>query len=112
MECRPFNISVTTIAPGSITSNISTNSAARFALPAGSLYVQFLPNIVQRMHASQGARSMSAEAFARDVVGKALGGRPPLYYMVGGNTLAFKAFRWIPRAWVLWYFWRLYSKKL
>ncbi|KAJ3760556.1 oxidoreductase [Lentinula raphanica] len=111
MECRPFNISVMNVVPGSVRSNISNNMTENFELPEGSLYSAFLPNIIKRIHASQTERSMPTADFARAVVNKALSKKPPLRFTAGGNSTIFAIFRWLPRAFVLGYLWRMYSKR-
>ncbi|KAK7463886.1 NADPH-dependent 1-acyl dihydroxyacetone phosphate reductase [Stygiomarasmius scandens] len=112
MECKPFNIRVMNVAPGSVRSNISKNHEGRFRLPENSLYTAFLPNIIMRLNASQTQRTMSAESFAKLVVSRALSRDPPLHLTGGGNSFIFQIFKWLPRTWVLWYLWRLYSKRL
>ncbi|KAG7452387.1 oxidoreductase [Guyanagaster necrorhizus] len=111
MECRPLGINVMHVAPGSVTSNFSRNQEKWFSLPENTLYATFLPNIMERMYASQTKSSMSNEEFAKHIVDKALAKPPPSYISVGGNALLFWVFKWLPRAWVLGLLWRLYSKK-
>jgi len=112
MECKPFNISVFHVAPGGIQSNLSANGSSRFSLPDTSLYTAFLPNIVQRIHASQAAGSMPTDVFAKQVVMNALRRNPPSYLSTGSNATLFAIFKWLPKAWVLWLMWKVYSKKL
>jgi 1-acylglycerone phosphate reductase len=112
MECRPFNISVMNVVPGSVVSRISSNMAQSFSLPENSLYSAFLPNILKRIKASQTENSMPTAKFANLVVSKALSKRPPLRFTAGGNSTIFAIFRWLPRVFVLGYMWRLYSKKM
>ncbi|KAF5384872.1 hypothetical protein D9615_001337 [Tricholomella constricta] len=112
MECKPFNISVLHIAPGGIQSNISANGASRFSLPENSLYSAFLPNILQRINASQALGSMPTDAFAKEVVATALRKNPPLYLSTGAHTTLFAILKWLPKTWVLWLMWRVYSKKI
>ncbi|KAG5644599.1 hypothetical protein DXG03_008077 [Asterophora parasitica] len=112
MECKPFNVSVLHIAPGGIQSNISASGSSRFSLPEGSLYSAFIPNIMKRINASQAPGSMPTDAFARAVVEKALRKNPPLYFSTGANSGLFAFLRWLPKTWVLWLMWRVYSKKI
>ncbi|KAJ7293106.1 oxidoreductase [Mycena rebaudengoi] len=109
MELKPFNISVMYIAPGSVRSNIANNS--RFSLQPGSRYTAFLPNIIQRQNASQGPTSMPADIFAATMVRQVLNKKPPRYLMLGGNTRLFAVLKWLPRSVVLWYMWRLFSRR-
>ncbi|KAK0198935.1 oxidoreductase [Armillaria mellea] len=111
MECRPLGINVMHIAPGSVTSNFAKNQEKWFSLPVNSLYAAFLPNIMERMHASQTKSSMSNEEFSKRIVDQALAKPPPSYISVGGNAFLFWVFKWLPRTWVLGLLWRLYSKK-
>ncbi|KAJ4472694.1 oxidoreductase [Lentinula lateritia] len=112
MECRPFNISVMNVVPGSVQSNIANNMTQKFVLPENSLYSAFIPNIMKRINASQTEHSMPAAKFAKAVVSKALSRKPPLRFTVGGNSTIFTIFRWLPRVFVLGYLWRIYSKKM
>ncbi|PBK76720.1 oxidoreductase [Armillaria solidipes] len=111
MECRPLGINVMHVAPGSVTSNFAKNQEKWFTLPVNSLYTAFLPNIMERMHASQTKSSMSNEEFSKRIVDQALAKPPPSYISVGGNAFLFWVFKWLPRTWVLGLLWRLYSKK-
>ncbi|KAK0500590.1 oxidoreductase [Armillaria luteobubalina] len=111
MECRPLGINVMHVAPGSVTSNFAKNQEKWFSLPVNSLYTAFLPNIMERMHASQTKSSMSNEEFSKRIVDQALAKSPPSYISVGGNAFLFWVFKWLPRTWVLGLLWRLYSKK-
>ncbi|GLB35945.1 putative short-chain dehydrogenases reductases (SDR) family protein [Lyophyllum shimeji] len=112
MECKPFNISVFHVAPGGIQSNISANGMSRFKLPEGSLYTAFLPNIIQRINASQAPGAMPTDVFAKKVVTKALQKKPPSYFSTGANATLFAIFKWLPKSFVLWLMWRVYSKKI
>ncbi|RDB28761.1 NADPH-dependent 1-acyldihydroxyacetone phosphate reductase [Hypsizygus marmoreus] len=112
MECKPFNVKVLHVAPGAVVSNISANGGARFSLPENSLYTAFLPNILQRIYASQASNAMPADVFAQKVVSKALSRRPPLYMSLGGTSRIFAFFKWLPKTWVLFLMWRVYSKKI
>ncbi|KAF8898963.1 oxidoreductase [Infundibulicybe gibba] len=112
MECKPFDIHVLHVSPGSVTSNISANQTSRFDLPAGSIYKAFLPNIIQRINASQGPHAMPTREFARRVVTGAMQKKPPRYMTLGGNSATFSFFKWLPRVWGLLILWRVYSKKL
>ena len=112
MECKPFNISVTLLAPGSVKSNLADNHSKVFSLPDTSLYGAFLEQIVRRMHISQGKGSMPTNVFARQTVGKILSNSPPRYLRLGGNTTLFSIMSWLPRGLALWFVWRAFSAKL
>ncbi|KAF9015589.1 hypothetical protein BDQ17DRAFT_1404168 [Cyathus striatus] len=86
MECKPFNISVVHVAAGGTKSNLASNAANLFSLPSDSLYSVFLPNILQRLHASQASNSMPNDAFAKEVVSKSLRKTPPRYITLGASS--------------------------
>jgi short-subunit dehydrogenase len=111
MECKPFNIDVMLVLPGSVKSNLSNNQASLYTFPPNSLYAGYLDNIIARIHASQGRNSMATDEFAKQVVRKALGGSPPSHIRLGGNVLLFSILKWIPRAWTLWFMWKIHSKR-
>ncbi|KAJ7651720.1 hypothetical protein DFH06DRAFT_552094 [Mycena polygramma] len=110
MELKPFDIKVMYIACGAVRSNISSNQATRFSLRADSRYTAFLPNIIQRMNASQTTGALPAEEFARQVVRRVLQRNPPGFMTLGGNAQLFRVLGWLPKAWVMWYLWRLFSR--
>ncbi|KAJ7103303.1 oxidoreductase [Mycena belliarum] len=111
MEFKPFGLRVMNVAPASIRSNIASNEAVRFSLPEGSRYQAFLPNMIQRMQLSQGAGAMPTAACAKEIVRRALQANPPHSLVLGGKAYVFKILQWLPKAWVLWYAWRLYSRR-
>ncbi|TFK78554.1 NAD(P)-binding protein, partial [Polyporus arcularius HHB13444] len=112
MECTPLNISVLVVATGGIRSNISANQAASFpGLPQDSLYKRYLPDILSRIYTSQAPDSMSAEEYARRVVGKSLQANPPRHMMLGGKTLLFSVLMWIPRTFSLKLFWHMLTRR-
>lgn len=110
MECKPFNINVMLVAPASVRSKLSANQATTFSLPPDSLYTGYLHNLMQRMYASQGDKSMPTDKFAQMVVSRALRKDPPSYFTAGGNILIFNILKWLPRSWTLSFMWRLFSK--
>jgi len=109
MELKPFNISVLHVAPGAVKSNISSNSSSRFTLAADTLYSDYFSNIIKRMNTSQGPGSMPTKDFAQQVVSKALQKKPPRYMSIGGHSRILALFKWLPRGFVLYYMWRMYS---
>lgn len=112
MECRPLGIKVFHVAPGAVKSNIADTAASNFSLPTDSLYKSYLANMMDRIYSSQGPHSMPAEDFAKRVVAKSLQKEPPLYMCSGGQSLLLTILTWLPRAVVLGFMWRRYSKKL
>jgi len=111
MELKPFNISVLHVSPGAVQSNIARSGAARFSLAANTLYSDYLPDIMKRINASQGANSMPGTAFAKKVVAGALSRRVPRYMTLGGSSGLFLIFKWLPRSLVLLLLWRKFSQK-
>lgn len=111
MECKPLNISVVLLAPGSVKSNLANNHSKIFSLPENTLYGDYLNQIIRRMHISQGSGSMPTDEFARKTVGKILSKSPPRYLRLGGNTSLFAILTWLPRGLVLWLVWRSFSGK-
>ncbi|KAH9486548.1 Short-chain dehydrogenase cctT [Psilocybe cubensis] len=111
MELQPLNISVLHVAPGAVQSNIANNGASRFSLEPGSLYTDYMSDILRRISSSQGPNSMPSQVFARKVVGNALRKSPPRYMTLGGNATLFKVFKWLPRSIVLYLLWKAYSKR-
>ncbi|KAJ7172827.1 NAD-P-binding protein [Mycena crocata] len=110
MECKPFNIHVMLVAPGSVASDIM-NKFPELSLPATSLYHAFLNNIVQRVHTSKNSgTSMSGEAFAEEIIEKALRRSPPRYVLTGGHSWLFWAWGYFPRSWYFWAIWRRFSR--
>lgn len=111
MELKPLGLRAMLLTPGSVKSNLATNQAEVFRLPDNSLYKAYMKQIIGRMYASQEAGvSMPTETFAQLAVKKILATNPPLYVILGGNTLVFSLLRWMPRAFVLWLIWRRFSQ--
>ncbi|KZT30875.1 oxidoreductase [Neolentinus lepideus HHB14362 ss-1] len=111
MECTPFNIDVLLVAPAAVRSNFSRNQSQVFTLPKGSLYKDYLDQMVQRMWASQGKNSMPTDKFAKAVVKQALSRKPPTYISLGGGAMFFTILKWLPRTFVLYWMWRIHSRK-
>jgi 1-acylglycerone phosphate reductase len=111
MECRPFNIKVMLIAPGSVISNIAKNSTPNLSLPADSLYAPFVASILERQGISQTKAAMPTIVFAKRVTAKILKARPPVYMTLGGFAFSFTMFKWLPKTWVLSFLWNRFSKK-
>ncbi|PPQ97589.1 hypothetical protein CVT26_002317 [Gymnopilus dilepis] len=111
MELSPFNITVTHIAPGAIKSNIAANCASRITLSPTSLYERYAPFIQKRVDSSQGPNAMDTREFARRVVGNAMRRRPGRYLTLGGSARMFSVLKWLPRGFVLWMMWRMFSPR-
>jgi 1-acylglycerone phosphate reductase len=111
MECKPLNIDVMLVAPAAVKSNLAANQASSFSLPPDSLYTDYLQNMIMRMNASQGMNSMPTHVFATKVVKRVLAKNPPRYFSAGGGSTLFALLKWLPRSWMLWYMWQLFSSK-
>lgn len=110
-ELQPFNIHCTHVSAGAIKSNIAKNAlAAGVEMPEGSLYKPYLDNMINRLWLSQGPQSLPAEEFARRVSAASLEPVPPRFMTLGGSSLLFYLFSWIPRTWALRMLWRRFSK--
>ena len=109
-ECKAFNINVVVFAPGAIKSNIADSAMkAGLNVPETSFYRPYLDSIVTRILSSQGSNSMPAETMAQKVVPATLSPRPPRYFSVGGFSLVYAIFAWLPKTWVLNLLWRKFK---
>lgn len=112
MECKPFDINVMLLIPGSVQSNISSNHLQIFNLPPTTLYKSYLDQIVRRLHMSQDpSNSMPTDEFAKITVKKALSKAPPLFLRLGGNVALVRLLSWAPRVFALWIVWKKFTKK-
>ena len=110
MELQPFGIHVLHVAAGGVKSNIATNGLVNFSLLENTLYGQFVHNIIDRVNASQDSASIKNEEFAKKVVANALKKNPPRYMTLGGHSLMFSIFWWLPRGLVLYILWKRFSR--
>ncbi|KAI5989809.1 hypothetical protein F5J12DRAFT_863794 [Pisolithus orientalis] len=101
MELKPFGIKVMLVVPGGVKSNISKNQALTFKLPPTSHYVEYEDRLIERMNLAAHKDSMPTDAFAREVVAKALVPCPPPYLSLGWNTWKVYISQWLPRQYVL-----------
>ncbi|CAE6370228.1 unnamed protein product [Rhizoctonia solani] len=111
MEARALspNIRVMLVVTGGVKSNIANNS--KFVLPSTSLFQTYLPNVIARIQSSQTGPSMPTSEYAKGVVNAALRkGGAPRTLEIGGHTLLFKIFRWLPRGLVMFILWRQLGK--
>jgi short-subunit dehydrogenase len=109
MECKPFDIRVMLVAPGSIQSRIIDKHDG-FQLTANSIYGAFLHNIRQRLDAARNRLAMPADKFAEEIVSKALRSNPPSYILTGGNSTLFRFLGYLPRWLYLSIMWRMFSR--
>ncbi|KAI6019170.1 hypothetical protein EDC04DRAFT_429667 [Pisolithus marmoratus] len=101
MELKPFGIKVMLVAPGGVKSNISKNQALTFKLPPTSHYVEYEERLIEMMNVVAREDCMPTDAFAREVVAKALATRPPPYLSLGWNAWKVHISQWLPRQYVL-----------
>ncbi|KAI0699348.1 NAD-P-binding protein [Cerioporus squamosus] len=106
MECTPLNIDVVLVAPGGVKSNIVANQGGRLHLPPGSLWSDYIDSMLKKMDSSQSSQPMPTDVFARKVAGAALQARPPRYLTLASMSGWNRLFQWLPRGWVLRWFWR------
>ncbi|KAJ7907012.1 NAD-P-binding protein [Mycena leptocephala] len=109
MECKPFDIRVMLVAPGSIQSRI-IDKYDGFQLAANSIYGAFLHNIRQRLDAARNSLAMPADKFAEEIVSKALRSNPPSYILTGGNSTLFRILGCLPRWLYLSIIWWMFSR--
>ncbi|KAF7345618.1 NAD-P-binding protein [Mycena venus] len=109
MECKPFDIRVMLVAPGSIQSKI-IEKHDHFQLAPNSIYGAFFHNIRQRLEAARDKLAMPADKFAEEIVTKALRPNPPSYVLTGGNSTLFRFLAFLPRRLYLSIIWGMFSK--
>ncbi|KAJ6530412.1 NAD-binding protein [Mycena vulgaris] len=111
MECQVINVKVVLIAPGSIRSNVSVNTA--FTLPENSFYTALEKQMKHDMHQSQTKEYgvMDTDKFATSVVGKILLPTPPPYITLGGFTTVIWLLKWLPPTVAEAFIWRGLQKE-
>ncbi|TCD66482.1 hypothetical protein EIP91_001307 [Steccherinum ochraceum] len=109
MECKAFNVDVMLVVPGQVKSRIAVNGHAIYTMPETSLYKKYMRNILHRIAYSQLRGSIPNEELAREVVNASLSPNPPRYMTLGGASTIFRILVWLPRTWVLGYFWRRFT---
>ncbi|CDO73057.1 hypothetical protein BN946_scf185007.g111 [Trametes cinnabarina] len=110
MECKPLRIHVVLLAPGGVKSNIVANQTPRFKLPENSLYADYIDSLFAKLTVSQRNDPMPADVFARRVVGAVLKPTPPRYMTLASMSGMYRVLRWLPRTWVLNWFWRRFGE--
>ncbi|KZV94130.1 oxidoreductase [Exidia glandulosa HHB12029] len=106
MECAPLGIQAMNVITASVQSNLATNHVQLFRMPENSLWKAYADRIVDRLHLSQGRRSMPSKEFARLVVDKATKTTVPVHMRVGGGIAFFSLLNWLPRWLTLTIIWR------
>ncbi|PIL32478.1 hypothetical protein GSI_05181 [Ganoderma sinense ZZ0214-1] len=107
MECKPFRIHVVLLAPGAVRSNMIANQAPRVRLPPDSLYGDYFDAVLRRLTMGQANDPLPADVFARTTVDAVLrAGGPPRYMRLGKTSRLYWVYEWLPRGWVLDWFWK------
>lgn len=96
LELRPFGINVVLVLPGSVRSNLGRANLERLSDYEWKLYKDFKGVIEERARASQGEKATDGRVFARHVVRKVLGHKPPKQIVFGHMTGLFALLSWSP----------------
>lgn len=110
LELRSFGISVTTVAPGAITSNIGNSSLERYNKIADwKYYKEFDSALRDRTDISQGPKSTAADVFAKKTVASVLKRNPPSWFSYGQFSTILGILYYLP-LFIRDYFYRLVMK--
>jgi len=77
LKLRPFGVNVVLVLPSSMRSNLGRANLERLGNYEWKLYKDFKEVIEERARASQDDKAMDGRVFARHVVRKVLGPKPP-----------------------------------
>ncbi|KAI8066676.1 putative short-chain dehydrogenase [Gongronella butleri] len=99
VELAPFNVQVTVVAPGAVTSNFGKAAITTVTVPEDSLYKPVSDKIFERANISQApGMTTPTDVFARTVVTKVMQPRPPKYITSGANASIFLTLYHLPVA--------------
>ncbi|XP_058735058.1 short-chain dehydrogenase PC-15-like [Vicia villosa] len=96
LELKPFGINVVLVLPGSVRSNLGKANSEKLSDYDWKLYKDFKDVISERARASQGEKATDGRVFARHVVNKVLGTKPPKQIVFGHLTGLFALLSWSP----------------
>ncbi|CAK8562544.1 unnamed protein product [Lathyrus sativus] len=96
LELKPFGINVVLVLPGSVRSNLGKANLEKLSDYDWKLYKDFKEVISERARASQGEKATDGRVFARHVVNKILGSKPPKQIVFGHMTGLFALLSWSP----------------
>lgn len=96
LELKPFGINVVLVLPGSVRSNLGKANSEKLSDYDWKLYKDFKEVISERARASQGEKATDGRVFARHVVNKVLGTKPPKQIVFGHLTGLFALLSWSP----------------
>ncbi|MEL7334485.1 MAG: SDR family oxidoreductase [Cyanobacteria bacterium J06560_2] len=102
MELSPFGITVVTVQPGAVASNIGVAAEKELAgvLKSDSWYVPFEQTIRDRTNLSQ-VEAMPTEQFAAQLVQQIMQPNPPAIIRLGKKSLWLPFLKkWLPTAWM------------
>ncbi|KAJ1695404.1 hypothetical protein LUZ63_012102 [Rhynchospora breviuscula] len=110
LELRSFGISVTTVAPGAISSNLGNSSLQTYHKIADwKFYKEFESTIRARTDISQGPKSTPADVFAKKMVASILKRNPPRWFSYGRFSTILAILYYLPLS-IRDYFYRLVFK--